>query len=343
MAVTKEIYAVVAPWTTVQVTDAFRDALIGAGLMTSWYDSFVNGGFEHRILEVVYDASKTYGKTYYWFVFSGTEIRWKVVTGWDSTSKIPKGPTSAGQQNFDWPEFTTATGSVTNYGSLSSTSSHLTLSSSVNMSITRYTAGGISYFIIRSATAYMTFTIDPSSISLRSWYQDALEGAMHPGISEVRSNFYGGGGVDFFQRGRTKRCLLFGGGTDMLNYGGNNSINLSSWGFQDMQTDSGGLTRYYGGAPRANNIPQWHGADINDGVLNDFLPVFNQFRRSVIYNSDLPADFSIGALRGAGANTVSIQDTMVVTAGVEEYEVLTFHNNGTSGRVNTLFLARMVG
>lgn len=341
MAVTKQIHAVVAPWSVVQVADAFRDALIGAGLMTSWYDSFISGGFEHRILEVVYDAAKTYGKTYYWFIFSGTEIRWKVVAGWDSTNKIPKGPTSAGSLGFDWPENATAANSVTNYSYLASTADWLTLASSVNMSITRYTAGGISYFLIRSATAYAVLTIDPPSVSLRSWYQDALIGAMHPGISEVRvpSSY-----IRFFQRGRTKRCLLFGAQTDIGQYNAGSAFDLSAWGFGDMSNNNGGNGRLYGGFPGlCNNIPQWIGADINNGVLSDFLPVFNQFRRSVIYNADLPADFGIGALRYAGGSTVAIQDTMVVTAGVEEYEVLGFNNRGTTGQATHLFLARTVG
>lgn len=340
MAVTRQIHAVSAPWSVSQIADAFRDALIGAGLMTGWHDSFASGGFEHRILEVVYDGAKLYGKTYYWFVFSGTEIRWKLCAGWNTTDNIPKGPSGAGGQTFDWPEAATAANSVTNYSLLVTTSEYLTLSSSVNVSITRYTASGVSYFVVRAATAYMVFTVDPASISLRSWYRDGLVGAMHNGITEVRCST---NGVRFFQRGRTKRSLLFGGGTDLNSLYPASPVDLSCWGFQNMSTALG-LGRYGGSAPNnCNNIPQWYGADMNSGILNDFLPVFNSFRRSVIYDADLPADFAIGALRGGAANTVSIQDTMVVTAGVEEYEVLGFANNGANGNANHLFLARTVG
>ena len=69
----------------------------------------------------------------------------------------------------------------------------------------------------------------------------------------------------------------------------------------------------------------------------------NGFRPSVIYSADLPSDFGLGALRGAAASSISIQDTVVVAAGVEEYEVLAFNNRGTDGSVNPLFLARTVG
>ncbi len=342
MAVQKQIYAAVAPWTVSQIADVLRDALVGSGLMTSWYDSFSSDGFEHRVLEVVY-SQLTYGKTYYWFIFSGTQIRWKTVAGWDIAGKRPKGPTSSGSATFDWPEDGGALASVSSYSPnlLATTATYVTLSSSVNMSITRYTGGGRSFFVVRSGTSYAVFTIDPPSTSFRSWYQSALAGGFHAGIWEVRCE---NTVIRFFQRGRTKRCPLFGGSTDYIQSPGALPVELSSWGFADMQTSAGGNGRLWGSfAQFSNNIPQWVGADINNGVLNDFLPVFNGFRPSVIYNADLPLDFGLGALRGSAANSISIQDTVIVATGTEEYEALGFVNRGIGGQVNPLFLARTVG
>ena len=337
MAVTKSIHAVVAPWGVAQVADAFKDAFIAAGLMTDWYDSFSSGGYEHRILEVTYDNTKNYGKCYYWFILNGVGVTIKTVTGWDAANNIPKGPTGAGAQRYDWPEDVSAASSVNNS---SSWTSLLTLSNSINCSVTRYTSGDRSFFVLRSATSWATFTIDPPSTTFRSWYSDALIGGYHTGIWGVGSN--GSRATTFFTYNRTSRALFGGCGTDIANGSTNRIMGMSSWGFQDM-IDYGGNRKYGTFDGETNNIPHWYGVSMNSGVLSDFLPVFNGIRPSVIYAADLPNDFGVGALRYAAANSVTIQDTMVVSAGVEEYEVLSFRNRGTDGQVNPLFLARTVG
>ena len=51
MAVTVEDYSATATWTASGLADIFRDAFIDAGLMTVWYDSFLNT-VENRVLEV---------------------------------------------------------------------------------------------------------------------------------------------------------------------------------------------------------------------------------------------------------------------------------------------------
>ena len=340
MAVTKSIHAVVAPWGVSQVADAFKDAFIAAGLMTDWHDSFTSGGYEHRILEVVYDATKTYGKCYYCFILDGVGVRVKTVTGWDTVNNMPKGPTSAGDQRYDWPDDDSAANSV---NSSNTWTTLLTLSNSINCSVTRYTSGGRTFFILRSATNWVTFTIDPPSTTFRSWYSDALIGGYHSGIWGVRTNDTHAKATAFSTYNRTSRALFGGGGADVAGSTTNSPMRMSGWGFQDMQT-LGGTRRYGSFDENANNLPQWYGATMNNGVLSDFLPVFNGIRPSVIYAADLPNDFGVGALRGAAANSVSIQDTMVVSAGVEEYEVLSFRNpGGTTGVVNPLFLARTVG
>lgn len=340
MAVTKSIHAVIAPWGAAQVADAFKDAFIAAGLMTDWYDSFVSGGYEHRILEVIYDGTKTYGKCYYWFILDNVGARVKTVTGWDTVNHIPKGPTSVGAQRYDWPEDVSAASSVNN---TTAWTSLLTLSSSINCSVTRYTSSGVSFFILRSATNWVTFTVDPPATTFRPWYSDALIGGYHAGIWGVSATNPDPRSTGFFTYSRTSRALFGGAGIDVGAISPNTSFSMSAWGFQDMVTYTG--NRKYGQFDAcANNIPHWLGATMNSGVLSDFVPVFNGIRPSVIYANDLASDFGVGGIRGAIANSVAIQDTMVVTAGVEEYEVLSFRNPGnTDGSVNPLFLARTVG
>jgi len=340
MAVTKSIHAAVAPWGVADLADAFKGAFIAAGLMSDWHDSFSSGGYEHRILEVIYDGTKTYGNCYYWFILDGVGARVKTVTGWDTVNNIPKGPTSAGAQKYDWPEDTSAASSVNN---TSAWTSLLALSNSINCSVTRYTSGSRSFFILRSASNWVTFTIDPPTTTFRPWYSDALVGGYHAGIYSVSVNPSLSRSTSFRTYSRTSRALFGGAGIDAAVANWATPITMSAWGFQEMLSLSG--SRTYGSFDSGvNSVPQWYGATMNPGVLSDFIPVFNGIRPSVIYASDLPNDFGVGALRYAAANSVTIQDTMVVSAGVEEYEVLSFLNPGsTNGAVNPLFLARTVG
>jgi hypothetical protein len=338
MAVTKSVHALVAPWNVAQLADAFRDAFIAAGLMGAWHDSFTSGGYEHRILEIDYDNTKTFGKCYYHFMFTGVSVHIKVCTGWDLVNKFPKSPTGLGELRKDWPAADTAANSV---NQLSGAASLLTLSGSINCSVTRYTAGGRSFFVLRSATTFNTFTIDPAGTTFRTWYQDALVGAMHAGFWAPNT---GGQSIIFNHYCRTKRTLFGGVGYDESINNGLSAFRMSAYAFQTIGTELG-LGRYRGNFDNIGaSIPHWDGPDMNNGVLSTFYPVFNGLRPGVIYAADLPNDFGVGGLRGAASNTITIQDTMVVTAGVEEYEVLAFNNSGnTTGAVAPLFLARTVG
>lgn len=339
MAVTKSVHALVAPWNASQLADAFSDAFIAAGLMAAWHDSFTSGGFEHRILEIDYDNTKTYGKCYYHFMFTGVSVHLKVYTGWNLTDNIPKGPISAGELRKDWATGATAADVV---NVTSEALSFLVLSNSINCSLTRYTAGGRSFFVLRSATTWFTFTIDPAGTAFRTWYQDALVGAMHAGFLTVTT---ASRSVSLNHRGRTKRTLLGGVGYDDSFFNASSPIRMNAWEFQPIGTELG-VGRYRGtfNNEAGSYLPHWDGPDMNNGVLSSFYPVFNGLRPGVIYAADLPNDFGVGGLRGPASNTITIQDTMVVTAGVEEYEVLAFSNSGgTTGAVAPLFLARTVG
>ena len=69
MAVTKQTYNINAGFTSVDVANALRSALIAAGLMTEWFDSFtISGNRICRVLRIVHDPTKTYGTCFYYFV-----------------------------------------------------------------------------------------------------------------------------------------------------------------------------------------------------------------------------------------------------------------------------------
>lgn len=159
MAVTKQVYTVTAAptWTNLAAATAFESAFVDAGLMTSWYDSFANGAHENRVLEVIYDPTKTYGKTYYWFIFVSNVIYVHIATGWNSTTHVP-----TGTQYLDY--FSTATNTAGNHRALYTPGNN-----TADLYLTRYTASGSSWFTIHLASTYKTFGIIPSTHTVRSW------------------------------------------------------------------------------------------------------------------------------------------------------------------------------
>ena len=335
MAATKQIVTCLAPWSVGQLADMFKDCFIGAGLMTAWFDSFSGSGYEHRVMEVTYDSSKAYGKTYYWFVFNGAQVRVSIATGWDAVNHIPRGIGSTfGTQHLDWQSNSTALTAVTQIASIH-TLLPMNLASSTNCSLTRYTSLGRSFFLFRSALNSFNFTIDPASSTFQTYYQTALSGGYHNGMWKVDCT---GNQVRFVNMLQSQRSLFAGVGFGSYSSTGKD-VNMMSYGFTDVSFSN----VYEGVYPTAGvSLPCWYTA-ANPALSGDLNPVFSNLRPGYHYATDLPIDFAITAFRGSSANSLGIQDTVVVTAGSEEYEVLGFNNRGTDGAVNPLFLARTVG
>lgn len=321
MAVTKQVYPVTATWAVTTLANAFRDAFIDAGLMTDWYDSFLSGSVENRVLEVVYNGAKTWGKTYYWFMFTSTGARIAIATGWNTTTKVPTGT--------QWVDFLSNT--------TNSTSSHfnyLTLSNTTSVSLTRYTSGTRTFFILRSGTLFRTFTIDPPSTSFRSWYD--LDLGVHGGIWSVEATTDGGvsyGLIIFNQDASLRRELSFGG----LFRGVNTPTTYftSCFNAYGMYSNAGNAAR-----PRGVNLPMWS-SNHNPSIVTDLNPVYTDLTIRPYILTTLPADFGISAIRND--NSLTIQDIATVS-GSEAYEIISFTNGaGNTGHVTPAFLARTVG
>jgi hypothetical protein len=160
MPVTKETYSAAAPWLASAAAQLLEDAFIDAGLMVSWYDSFLSGSVENRILQVVYDGTKTYGTCYYWFVISTSTIGVSVATGWNATTHVP-----TGTQYTDF--YSTTTNTTANHFSLAGT-----LSNSTEINVVRYTSTDnpdYSWFVIRNGATPYPFMITPDSATLVPW------------------------------------------------------------------------------------------------------------------------------------------------------------------------------
>jgi hypothetical protein len=329
MACTKETYTATATWTASQLANLFRDAFIDAGLMTAWFDSFLSGSIENRVLEVTYDGSKTYGKTYYWFMFATTGVWLHVATGWNASTDVP-----TGTQYLDF--FATTTNSTTNHWQM------FAAATSNTVELVRYTSGvdaDQSWFTIkRSGGVDRTFAI-LKGVTVQSWLD--LSKGFFNGFVHVAPTTDSNSGVVQFDRGPALRreiavgtCLI--GETTASNYTSN--IIARTWLSYGVVGRVNSNTGNYGSSgfiplPTAS-------ATVNPAYTADSNPVFHSLPFHPYVAESLPSDFGLSF--HFASNAFDPGDTLVVTAGTEEWEVLA-ETAGTAGTVATpMFLARMV-
>jgi hypothetical protein len=73
---------------------------------------------------------------------------------------------------------------------------------------------------------------------------------------------------------------------------------------------------------------------------SNYTPVLFGCSYSFYVNEPLPEDFAV--YFPYTSTSFSFGDSIVITAGVEEWEVLNFANNSSADAANPLFLARLV-
>lgn len=350
MACTKETYTAVSTWTASQLANLFRDAFIDAGLMADWYDSFLSGGVENRILEVTYDGTKTYGKTYYWWMFSTSGVFLHVATGWNASTDVP-----TGTQYLDF--FSTATNTAGNHWNA------VSLSTANTVELVRYTSGvdaNQSWFVVKSSTTRFTFTIVNGAKTVQSWMD--LSKGFFAGVAYTRPTVIATAatnrfsGIMRFMRGPSlRRDLTLGtslnGATSNANYSsGPALIPLISYGApgnvsndfsnnaQVMFSISGSGT--FDANPGAIILP-CNFSNTNPAFTTNSNPVFHSMPFIPYITDSLPSDF--GITFHYATNSFSPGDTFVVSAGVEEWEVLDFAANSSAVTgASPLFLARMI-
>jgi hypothetical protein len=223
----------------------------------------------------------------------------------------------------------------TNTSALNGAAQMITLLSSISFSVTRYTASGRSFFVLRAGTTFCTFTIDPASTAFRSFYDLDLGyhgGAYLLGIS-VRT-------VTVSQMQRNRRELLLGSSLNGdVNAFGDFSLSRTVNQYCIPNNRNTGSATF----PDAGFVlPGWT-TTANPSAGTNFNPVFNAIRLTSIHAADMPADFGIASIKVS--NTLAIQDKATVTAGTEEYEILQFANLGfidTGLTSNPVFLARTI-
>ena len=344
MAVTKETYTAAATWTAAQVATQFQDAFIDAGLMTAWYDSFANGAFENRVLEVQYDVTKTYGKCYYWFIFTTSGVFVSIASDWDAGSDVP-----SGTQYVDY--YSTATNTVANHFTLIGS-----LSTGTAVEIVRYTSAvntDYSWFSVRNGANPVPFTIIPASVTLAPWldldnvlFHHILWG--RPGSTNPTS--VGAGFIEFLNLFWLRRSFNCGGAlrgataiaaykdayNSMLTYAatGNANNNSANW-------NAISLSFFSANARSGTPVLLPYGFNnTNSAYSVDYTPVINGYSFSNYVTNNMPVDF--GIYFNYGVTTFAFGDRIVVSAGVEEWEVYGFGNNTNADCPSALIVARVV-
>jgi len=327
MACTKQTYTATATWTASQLAGLFEDAFIDAGLMTGWYDSFLSGTIENRVLEVAYDGAKTYGKTYYWFMFATTGVWLHVATGWDDTGNVP-----TGTQYLDY--FATTTNSTTNHWQMFAAATTNTVE------LVRYTSGvdaNQSWFVIKRAGGVSrTFTIVNGALTVQPWLD--LDKGFFSGFAHTVLATSGFATIINIRRGPSLRREIavgtyLNGATAAAAYT-STAVNGGLLAYAAVGTVSSG-TNY----PAQGIILPIALAAANPAYAEDSNPVFHSLPFYPYVAESLPSDF--GLTFYFASNAFDLGDTLVVAAGTEEWEVLD-RLSGSGGTGTSLFLARMV-
>lgn len=330
MACTKQTYTAVATWTASDLADLFEDAFIDAGLMTAWYDSFLDGSTENRVLEVVYDAAKTYGKTYYWFMFSTNGVYLHVATGWDEPNNVP-----SGTQYLDY--FSAATNTTGNHWLMYSANS------ANSVELVRYTSGvdaDQSWFVLKSGATSRTFTIVNDAMTMQTWID--LDKGFYNGFAYDAFFVSSTQGFAKWETGPTlRRDILMGCGLIGSVAGSDYTLNSQEplIGYRTVGHLSNSVNNYTYNHPYIF-LPVGFSAT-NPAYASNSNPIFHSLTWNPYITESLPADF--GLTFHYATNTFSRGDTFVVTAGTEEWEVLDFTANSSAVTgASPLFLARMV-
>jgi hypothetical protein len=333
MAVTVETYTATATWTAAQLAALFEDAFIDAGLMTAWYDSFLNT-VENRILEIEYDDTKTYGKTYYWFQFTTGGVFLHVATGWNATTHVP-----TGTQYLDY--FATTTNATTNHKTLR------TLTPSTTVTLTRYTSdvnADFSWFLIRNGTSSYNFHIPDADAAKVSWL-DLNKVLFCPFLTANTSISAAQGYVSFTNNGAQLRRSYLGSAALRGNVTAgeyhNTRFELSTFVYQGSGNVNNSITNNIAASSTSILVPTAFN-NTNPLFTTDVVPVFTSVNYWSYLNEAMPLDFGISF--HYANNTMVVRDKLIVTAASEEWEMIAVSNASFTGGTyaSPMFVARVV-
>jgi hypothetical protein len=339
MAVTTASYSVAANYTPAQFATQMRAMFMDSGL-PDWHASFANGGVENRVLEMTYDGSKTYGKTYLWFQFLGADMFVHICTGWNTSTNIPQGVGGAGTQYLDW--MSTTTSATTNHMRVTaSTTAGFNSSQSISMQrITSNVRSNFSVFLLVNGSTALHFFIDRTApiASLVDLDKVCYTSMMWCKLSTP--NRVGEASFQLFPP-RLRRSHLGQGlrsENSANNYGASNTAvvpwEVWSGAFRQLGNivygaigNSSNETGNYAFSTQVVTLPIAF-TNTNPAYSADERPVLENYLLNLYSAATLPEDFAIIAIYNN--NTVALGSTLQITPGVEEYIVIAVANASTS-------------
>jgi hypothetical protein len=326
--------------------DLLSTALIDAGLMTAWHDSFSVSGRFYRVLRIQHDAAKTYGSSFYCFIADTLgNLGVSLSSGWNPSGTPPINvPT--GTQFLDYHRLPVDTGTDN-----SAATRLATLSTTSNLFLDRYTSAidaKQSWLIFRQpVNRAAPFSILHKDTSLHTWLD--LNKGMISGISTIAASATSRMGYVRFQlQENIRRCLLIGSALrGRTNTNGDATFHALSYNTHcyvgvgsSATTDNfgGSISRADPGAAIALPVAK---AAANPAYLTDYNPVCGDLAWSIWTPTKLALDF--GVYMHYNDNDTAYQDRFTVQSGVNEWEALQFANNSVVvDGASPTFVARVV-
>lgn len=334
-----------AGFTSASVANALRSALIDAGLMTEWFDSFtISGDKICRVLQIVHDPTKTYGTCFYYFIIDNGGIAVALATnGWDATAPEPINvPT--GTQYLDWHTLP-ANSSVSQF-----TGTVLfNYSTTSNLALDRFTSGSDtkqSWFVFRqtsTVTRSRPFAFLHKDMALHSWL-DLSKGCIS-GLTRLTAYANNKAGLVNFQINENlRRCLSIGsalrGATGGLSYHGQQYNAYSYFGAGSSAGASDNFPNWTASNCAATPLPVGRNS-ANPAYTSDYVPVCSNIPWNLWTPTRLADDF--GVYMHYSANDIALGDRFVVQAATNEWQVLDFANNAVlNDGASASFLARII-
>jgi hypothetical protein len=333
-------------YTAANLATAVGDALIGTGIMTGWHDSGSSGGVEYRVLEVVYDASKTYGTTYYIFLFSGADMFYTIASGWNGTSNIPAGVGGAGTQYLDWFSTTLSTANAcrmtasttAGFNNLQSAPvKRFTSNDRANFSVIQITNGTVNVPFFIERTAPNTTMVDLDKVLYTS--------IMFPRVG-VSANTATCGFQAFPVRLRGSHLGAGLRGSTQADHYGMSATMLSPWEpFSNAANLYGG---FFYGVPgnesdaisnsnfnRPVQLPPIGFSNTNTRYSVNQAPPFSNMLFNTFSSATLPADFAMVPIYTSNTNEVGA----TITIDGDVYTIISVANASTLGLPSMAFCA----
>lgn len=353
MPVTKQTYTINANFTRTEVATALRSALIDAGLMTEWYDSFVvSTDILCRVLQIQHDATKTYGTSFYYFLISNSGISVALATnGWKASGTAPIN-VPIGTQYLDWHTLPANVGVDNNSFGATFIFGY---SATSNLYLDRYTSANDtkqSWFVFRQPAAVTRsepFSFLHKDTVLHPWL-DMTKGCIS-GFARISANAVGRAAtISFRIEENLRRCLGIGGAlrgnSSSVGQGEYHALRFNAYCYFGVGSQSSSFDNWPSAARGSGNyasaIPLPVGRNsANPEYVTDYVPICSNLPWSYYTPTRLAED--LGICMNYASNEIALGDRFIVQSAINEWEVLNFANNATiNDGASALFLARVI-